>query len=58
MKKQRILTIYYIYKNNKRVPYIRLTGNWLKDLGFTQGRKIKLTLENKKIIIELEKRKR
>ncbi len=38
--KTRRLTISSIYSNDKRVPYIRLSGNWLVENGFQTGQKI------------------
>jgi hypothetical protein len=38
--KTRRLTVSSTYFNEKQVPYIRLSGNWLIENGFQTGRKI------------------
>jgi hypothetical protein len=38
--KTRRLTVSSTYFNEKKVPYIRLSGNWLIENGFQTGRKI------------------
>ena len=38
--KTRRLTVSSIYSNEKYVPAIRLSGNWLVENGFQTGRKI------------------
>lgn len=35
-------------------PYIRLSGNWLDEIGFKIGAKFNLTIENKKLIMEIK----
>ena len=36
----RILKISYYTQNNKAVPFLRLLGKWLNDLGFNIGDKV------------------
>jgi hypothetical protein len=38
--KTRRLTVSSIYANEKQVPAIRLSGNWLVKNGFQTGRKV------------------
>ena len=38
--KTRRLTVSSIYSNEKQVPAIRLSGNWLVKNGFQTGRKV------------------
>jgi hypothetical protein len=38
--KTRRLTVSSIYANEKQVPAIRLSGNWLVENGFQTGRKV------------------
>ncbi|WP_407265264.1 SymE family type I addiction module toxin [Tenacibaculum maritimum] len=45
MKKTRYLKVYYLFQGTKELPYIRLTGQWLKELNFSYGDPIKLTLK-------------
>ncbi|WP_414693512.1 SymE family type I addiction module toxin [Pedobacter sp.] len=39
---------------SKNVPEIRLCGEWLKKLGFVQGRKVIITPMNELLIVRLE----
>ena len=39
---------------SKHVPEIRLCGEWLKKLGFVQGRKVIITTMNELLIVRLE----
>lgn len=51
----RLLKVYYKFRmnlfNTKRVPEIRLCGNWLEDLGFKEGDDIVVSLEKRRIEI-------
>ena len=40
--KDRRITVGYIYANNRKVPALRLSGNWLSDLGFGSGQKVQI----------------
>jgi hypothetical protein len=40
--KTRRLTVSSIYANDKQVPAIRLSGNWLDKNGFQTGRKLQV----------------
>jgi hypothetical protein len=42
------------YKRKRDVPEIRLYGNWLADLGFHQGNKIRVTMMEHMLIITCE----
>lgn len=42
----------YINRKNKEVPYIRLSGQKLEDLGFGIGNEFKLTTEPNKLTLE------
>lgn len=37
-----------------KIPEIRLEGKWLEELGFTQGRTVRIEHEQNKLIITLE----
>lgn len=53
----KIYTIGYIQSNT---PCIKITGQWLKNLGFNIGDKLDFSLENGKIVLSklsLQKRK-
>lgn len=41
-KKERINTVCFCHKNEKKVPIISLVGNWLKEAGFDGGVKFKI----------------
>jgi hypothetical protein len=41
-----------------RVPFIRLGGQWLRNLGFEQGDRITVWPKKKKLIITLDKKTR
>lgn len=47
--KSKIYTIGYIQSPN--TPCIKITGQWLKKLGFNIGDKLAFTLDNGKIIL-------
>jgi toxic protein SymE len=49
----RILTVYYMYQNNKQVPLIRLQGKWLQELGFELGGKIEVAARNEVLLIRI-----
>lgn len=51
MKKAR-KTSYIAYKN-KCVPFIRLSGKWLEELGFNVGSNFMLVKENNKLTLSL-----
>jgi hypothetical protein len=58
MKSNRITTVTYRYQqrsySNKKVPEIRMSGQWLKDLGFDTGKKLQITCEPEKLTIALQ----
>lgn len=39
-----------------QVPEIRLSGKWLLDKGFEQGKNVTVTVQNKKLIITLDEK--
>jgi len=43
-----------MYRNNKKLPYIRLTGIWLRKIGFEIGQQICVEIKNKRLIITVE----
>ena len=52
----RQLTVSYVYdSNNVNVPFIRLCGKWLKDAGFSTNDKIKVTVKDDMLVLELVK---
>ena len=52
-KMNRMLTVYYLYQNNKPVPIIRLQGKWLRKLGFEPGNKIRVAAKRGRLLIKL-----
>jgi hypothetical protein len=52
-RRNRILTVSYIYQNDKPVPIIRLQGKWLRKLGFEQDSKIKVVARTGVVLIRL-----
>jgi len=59
MKKHRKLKVYS--KSQQRsfgyvhIPAIRLEGKWLKEVGFKQGQKVKILIEENKLTITIAK---
>ena len=52
--KDRRLTVSYIHFDKKPVPYIRLSGAWLKSLGFQSGQKVIVREQPGQLVIQLE----
>lgn len=44
-------TSYLAYENNK-VPYIRISGKWLEDIGFRVGENFSLDVKNNQILLK------
>ena len=51
--KDRRLTVSYTYFNEKSVPTIRLSGDWLKVLGFGSGQKVVVREQPGQLVIQL-----
>ena len=51
--KERKLTVSYIHFDKKPVPYIRLSGAWLKNLGFQSGQKVIVREQPGQLMIRL-----
>ena len=51
--KTRRLTVSSTYFNEKKVPYIRLSGNWLVKNGFQTGRKFQVDEQPGSLTIRL-----
>jgi toxic protein SymE len=51
--KDRKLTVSYIHFDKKPVPYIRLSGGWLKDLGFQSGQKVIVQEQRGRLVIQI-----
>lgn len=51
MTDTRTLKVYYGYQGNKRIPVIRLGGNYLTKMGFKAGDTIAITIEHNTIAI-------
>ena len=49
----RRLTVGSTYFKEKEVPFIRLSGNWLKNLGFEFGQKVVVREEPGQLVIQL-----
>lgn len=54
MNKKRTYKIGELYKYNKFVPVIKITGKWLEKHNFKTGDKINLLVEKDKLIITKE----
>lgn len=48
--KKKTYTVGSIYRNNKTVPFIRLAGKWLSEMGFETENKFSL-IESKNMLI-------
>ncbi|NLW47986.1 MAG: type I toxin-antitoxin system SymE family toxin [Firmicutes bacterium] len=53
MKNHRQIVVSSIYNKNKKVPYIRLSGNWLAENGFKIGRKIQVHIKPGSLLLNL-----
>jgi formylmethanofuran dehydrogenase subunit D len=51
--KNRRLTVGSTYFKEKEVPFIRLSGDWLKNLGFSSGQKVVIREEPGILVIQL-----
>ena len=49
----RELRITTLYRDNDRVPWIRIAGHWLADLGLTSGSRVIITSEPGKLTLTL-----
>jgi len=47
----------WLCKNEKVLPYIRLTGIWLQKVGFEIGQEICVEVKNKQLIITVKDKK-
>ncbi|MCL6592042.1 MAG: type I toxin-antitoxin system SymE family toxin [Firmicutes bacterium] len=47
------MTVSYIHFDKKPVPYIRLSGAWLKSLGFQTGQKVIVREQPGILVIQL-----
>ncbi|WP_136467889.1 SymE family type I addiction module toxin [Flagellimonas onchidii] len=58
MKKPRKLKIHGKFRRRRwdhtTVPEIRLEGRWLEELGFEQGKTVKVIQENRVLVLILE----
>jgi hypothetical protein len=49
---RRFGTISYRWKNEKRFPLLRLSGDWLDEAGFTLGQQFEITVHDRQLIID------
>lgn len=49
----RELRITTLHRDNDRVPWIRIAGHWLADLGLTSGSRVVITTEPGKLTLTL-----
>jgi toxic protein SymE len=58
MNRFRKLKIYTKFRSrrwdNTSVPEIRLRGRWLEEVGFKQGQKVKILIEENKLTITID----
>ena len=52
--KNRRLTVSYLFIKEREVPMIRLSGDWLKALGFDSGRKVIVREQPGELVIRLK----
>jgi Toxin SymE, type I toxin-antitoxin system len=49
-------TPFHLAKNPDRktrfVPFVRMSGDWLEEVGFPRGAKIKVTVSHRRLILE------
>ena len=48
----RLGTISSLWKGKKRRPALRLTGDWLREAGFDEGRHFEIAAEDGRLVIE------
>lgn len=53
-KKNRAIKVHEIYTHDKKVPQIRLQGQWLEELGFESGTAINVECLGGKLVITLK----
>jgi hypothetical protein len=49
---RRFGTISYRWKNDKRFPLLRLSGDWLDEAGFALGGQFEITVNDRQLIID------
>ncbi len=47
-------TGYPYYREERRVPAIRISGEWLQQLGFTTGARVTITPEKRRLVLTIE----
>jgi hypothetical protein len=52
-KKDHTLTVSYVYFKEKKVPFIRLSGEWLARQGFDLGKKIIVREQSGQLVLQL-----
>ena len=56
----RVLTVSRLYaspSSTKPVPFVRVQGQWLKELGFSIGDKVEISEDREAVTIRLQKAK-
>lgn len=55
MATERTVTIATLYRNDRtgtaRLPFLRLSGRWLEQLGFTRGTRVSIAAEEGKLVL-------
>ena len=49
---RRLGTISYRWKNDKRLPLLRLSGTWLDEAGFALGQQFEVTVDDRRLTID------
>lgn len=49
---RRLGTISSLWRGRKRQPFLRLSGEWLRDAGFDAGRHFEVAVEEGRLVIE------
>ena len=53
MKNHRQIVVSSVFNKSQKVPYIRLSGNWLAENGFKTGRKIHIYVKPGSLLLSL-----
>jgi hypothetical protein len=48
----RIATIHYRWDGKKKLPLLRLSGQWLHDAGFPLGQELEITVHERQLVID------
>ncbi len=49
----RDLTVVARWRENERLPMLRMSGQWLRRIGFEQGDRVRVEVERRRVVITL-----